>query len=70
MITAHAYYLVAYPHPAIPPARRIRRLKLNLDAVGTEIVGLLKDACPDHSGDLDNVTLWKVSSPTVAQFPP
>jgi len=70
MITTHAYYLVAYPHPTVLPTRRIKRLKLDSDAVGTELLGLLRDSYPDHSGDLDNVTLWKVSRSTVAQSPP
>jgi len=70
MITTHAYYHVAYPHSTVHPTGRIKQLKLNPDAVGKDLLGLLKDAYPDHSGDLDDVTLWKVSHSTGAQIPP
>jgi len=68
--TTHAHYLVAYPHYTIPPRKRIKRLGLDSDAVGTELLRLLRDAHPDHAVDLDNATFWKVSRSTVARFPP
>ena len=70
MITTPAYYLVAYPHSTIHPTKRIKRFKLDPDAVGKDLLGLLKDAYPEHSGDLDDVTLWKVSRLFRAQIPP
>lgn len=70
MIPTHAYCLVAYPHSTVHPTRRIKRLKLGPDADGKDILGLLKDAYPDNSSDLDDATIWKVSRPTESQFPP
>jgi len=70
MTSTHAYYLVAYPHPTASMARRIKRLELGSDAVRKDIVALLKDSYPDHSGDLNDATLWKVSRSTEAQSSP
>ena len=63
-------YIVAYPHPTIPPRKRVQPLKLDLDARGEDLLMLLKDKFPDHRDDLEDATLWKAGRSTVAQLPP
>ena len=67
MITTHAY-LVAYPNPTIPLHMRAKRLDIDSDADGKELLGLLRSAYPGYSGDLEHATLWKVNRATVANF--
>ena len=70
MTTTYAYYLVAYPHPKIPRRKRIKRFKVDSEGDGKVLLGLLKDAYPDHRDDLKNATLWKVSRSSVARLSP
>ena len=63
-------YIVAYPHPTIPPRERVRRFRLNLDADEEDLLRLLIDKFQDHRDDLRVATLWKAGRLTVAQFPP
>ena len=63
-------YIVAYPHPTIPPRERILPLELGSGARGRGLLKLLKDEFPNHSDDLKDATLWKAGRSTVARLPP
>jgi hypothetical protein len=65
-----AAYIVVYPHPSIPPVERIQRLELESGDDGKQLLELLRGIFPDHSSDLKDATLWKVSRSSAAQLPP
>ena len=60
MTTTYAHYIVAYPHPAIPPRERIQRLKVDTESSGERIVAELRGNYLEHSDDLKNPILRKV----------
>lgn len=71
MTTEDTHYLVAYPHPSIsPPGERIQRFELASNTDGKALLGMIRDAFPNHSSDLKHGTLWKVSRSPVAQLLP
>lgn len=38
MTTTHAYYLVAYPNPSVPPRKRVQQLKVDVESDGGVIL--------------------------------
>lgn len=69
MTATHSHYLVAYPHPSIPPTERIRPYRVGPEFKG-ELLKEIRAAYPQYSDDLKGATLWKVSCLTVVQLPP
>ena len=63
-------YVVAYPHPEVPPEKRIRPFRANSAFHGTTLLERLGDLYLNHRGNLEDATLWKASRPTVAKLPP
>jgi len=62
-------YIVAYPHPAIRPTERIKRLELGSETTGKSVHGLFYFLYPGHDDDVMGATLRKVGRSTVAQLP-
>lgn len=63
-------YVVAHPHPEVPPEKRVRPFRADSAFYGTTLLERLGDAYLNHRGDLEDGTLWKASRPTVAKLPP
>jgi len=65
-------YIIAYPHPGIPPHHRVLPLRLGLGAHELSILEQLYATFPDQRGDfkLRVVDLWKATRSAVAQLPP
>jgi len=64
------WYLIAYPNPAVPQARRVRRRQMSPQTDGETILNLLKEIFPDHVKDLKEAKLLKVGRPSIAQLLP
>ena len=64
-------YIVAYPHPSIPPGNSIRGLRVAADVFVDELLAQIVTIFPEHTKDLKDTrtTLWKASRPSVAQIP-
>ena len=69
MTPTEAAYLIAYPHPSIPPAQRLWRHRLDSLTTGENLRELLRSRYPQHSDDLKRLTLQKVSRSSVARPP-
>jgi len=63
-------YIIAYPHPAIRPTERIKRVELELETAGKSVLWLFQHLYPGRGDDLMGATLRKVGRSTVAQLPP
>ena len=65
------YYLVAYPHPSIPPNASVLPFKLVSKTFKSGLLEKLADRYPKHSPDLKDrgTTIWKASRSSVAQIP-
>lgn len=67
MTAANAYRY----HPTIFPHDRVKRLNLESEADGEMLLERLRGIYSDHRDDLNDATLWKVStSSSVAQVSP
>ena len=62
-------YLVAYPHPGICPAERIKQLELGPTTSGKTLLRLLQQLYPDYSNDLQRAKLRKVGCSTSVSDP-
>ena len=63
-------YLVAYPHPEVPPPSRLLWVRLDSDADGNTVLERLRDAYSGQRDYLKGVTIWKASRSIAVKFLP
>ena len=63
-------FTVAYPHPSIPPAKRMSPCEVGPKTYRKGLLEQLIEEYPEHSEDLRQATIWKASCLSIAQLPP